>query len=494
MKNNLLKSILISIVALLLVTMVGTAQSTSKNLVTSFTLVNVSAIDATGTIAYYKEDGSDWTGSSYTEFGPGLLYELPADGGQLQVRQYFDTLESGRGSVVVSSDTSLGAIAQVRLAPGDPNLPTSSAYVGFNGGSTKFYLPLLQVRASTATGLANAQIMIQNMDSSDISEIHINFFRSPGNTVSPATFTKTINNLKVGATYFYDLQLETNLGTGWNGSAEVDAGTNKIGVVVNSFNGPNALRTYNGFAVENIGSKWGIPLLASRLSNGLNTSISVQNLSGSDIPAGGLTLECPSAPSGFFPMSNTVVVPDKGSFSFNPVTNSPGAFPENWEGACTVSSGTKNVVTFVIMRRIFGNGDQAAYEAINYNSTSTKVIVPLMAKRLANGFATSAVIQNLSDQDAHVDLIWTPNAIECVGSCLTYTETNVIIPANGKINPNLRTPSGGFTGMDDGWQGTLKVVPATGYTPQPIQGYVVLSNLIPSIGDNYRAHNLIPMD
>lgn len=490
MKRTFGIGLTLALCLMLVVSTLVSAQSTSKNLVTNFVLVNLSPDDAEGSINYYKEDGSAWTGSGYTSFGPGQTHELPGDGGQLTVRQYSDTLTAGRGSVMVASNVQLGAVVQLRLAPGDTTLPSSSAYVGVNEGSSKYYLPLVQARRVTGTGLANTQIMVQNLGDSAI-DFNINFFAEPGSGSTPATYTKSVTGLQPGATFFYDLQQEAALNDGWNGSAEVDAGVNKVAVVVNSFNGLHGLRTYNGFPEENVGTTWGIPLFASKLSNGLNTSVSVQNLSGADIPVGGLTLTCPDAPGGYFPKSNTAVIPDKGTFAFNPVGNT--SYPNDWQGACVINAGSADIVAFVIMRRVTGNGDQAAYEAINYSGTNTTVFVPLMAKRLANGFATSAVIQNLSANDAHVDLIWTPNPTECVGACLSYTQSDVTIPANGNLPINLRLAAGGFPGMNDGWQGTLKVVPNAGYTARPIDGYVVLSSLANSVGDNYRAHALMTL-
>jgi len=43
--------------------------------------------------------------------------------------------------------------------------------------------------------------------------------------------------------------------------------------------------------------------------------------------------------------------------------------------------------------------------------------------------------------------------------------------------------------MADGWQGSLQIVPNAGSAP--IAGYTVLSNLVNTPGDNYRAHDLL---
>jgi hypothetical protein len=480
--------LIITIAMILVLTMGSTVlgSSTTKNLATSFMLVNLTDTDATGSISYIKEDGSEWTGSSVTSFGPGQDYELPANGGSLQVRQYTDTISSGRGSVMISSDVQLGAVVQERLGTNDTSLPTSGAYIGVTEGSSKFFVPLAQSRRNTATGVGNTQIIVQNLDDSTIATITVTLYASDSNS-TPATYTKTISNLASGASYFYDLADEANLNAGWNGSAVVDAGSGKIAVVVNSFNGVNGLRAYNAFSQESLTTKWAIPKFATILNNGLTTSVNVQNLSGATIPVGGIVLNCGS---GAFTMENDKEIADKTTYSFNPAQNVPGTYPSNWEGACVVDSGSSDVVAFVVMRRLINNGDQAAYEALSYASTDTQVFFPNAAKMLSNGFATSLAVQNLSNEAATVDIIWTPNLDECQASpCNTYTQENISIPANGMLNLNLRTSTGGPSGMPSGWQGTAKVVPSDSANAKPIVGMAILSNyLVNNAGDNYRAH------
>ncbi len=58
--------LIITIAMILVLTMGSTVlgSSTTKNLATSFMLVNLTDTDATGSISYIKEDGSEWTGSA----------------------------------------------------------------------------------------------------------------------------------------------------------------------------------------------------------------------------------------------------------------------------------------------------------------------------------------------------------------------------------------------------------------------------------------------
>jgi hypothetical protein len=136
----------------------------------------------------------------------------------------------------------------------------------------------------------------------------------------------------------------------------------------------------------------------------------------------------------------------------------------------------------------------AAYEAVNGNGTFTSVFVPLIAKRLGNGFATVVNISNLSSQNNTVDLVYTPSPIECpvnlcdksgnssVGPEDAITIAGVVIPGNGGIQRSHRT---GEPDLPNGWIGSLKV---TSTSSLPIGGIVQLTNVNLLAGDTLMAH------
>lgn len=480
-------SLILALVLVLAISSIGLAASTTKALSTNFTLVNLSTQDATGSISYVKDDGTPWTGSSHVAFGPTEADKLPANGGQLQIRQYTDTLTAGKGSVMISSNVALGSVVQI-LARTDP-AATTGAYLGFTSGSSLWYLPLVQRRASSATGLSNTQIIVQNVGGSALTNIDINLTATSG---TPATFTKTIPSLASGQSYYYDLDDETSLSAGWYGTAEIDAGAGKVAVVANTFNGANGLRTFEGFPIENVGNKWAVPQFVSKLSNGLNTPVTVLNMSGAQIEISGVDLICTGAGGNSnFTVENHTAIPAMGMYSFNPVPSPsvPAGMPTNWYGACVVDSGSADTVVFIQIRKPNVDDSNAAYNAINLNSTDTRVFVPLAAKRLTNGFATSITLQNLTANDARVKLIWKAS-VDCSG-CLDYEENNILIPANGSILRNLRLSSGTDSGpMPNNWYGTLQVIddPVEATPARAISGFVALTNYLPSAGDTYRAH------
>jgi hypothetical protein len=468
------------------------AQSTAKSLATNFTLVNLGTTTATVSIAYSKEsDGAGGGGDAWAAAAANTNFTIGPNGGQYIIRQYTDgTLTPGKGSAVVSSDQQLGAVAQVLANyPGAPagQAGSNGAYSGFSQAGDKFYAPLLSRRGSSASGTVNSQIMIQNAGTGNVT-VQVRFLSASGN------YTKTGIVIPQGASYYYDLDTENNLTPPWFGSAVIETVPTggQIVAVVNFFLGADNLQTYNAFSSSSLGTSWVVPLFISRLAaNGLNTPVTVQNLSGASMNPGSIQMSCvkdagSSAITTTFTISNAASVADSASVAFNPVTDA--SIPGDWYGACRVTA-PGNVASFVQMRYVGGTSDPgaAAHEAINASGTATKVFVPLIAKRLGNGFSTAATIVNLSStQPATVTLTYQAGA----GSpgTATLTASNVVIPAGGSLIQNQRLAAFQVAtagDMIDGWFGTLSVQS----TGTPIHAFVQLTNILVPAGDTFMAHN-----
>ncbi len=459
------------------------AASTTKALSTNYTLVNLGPSDASVSVQYLLDSGATWTAPSAS-----TTFTITANGGQKIVRQYQDTMTpaTGRGSAVVSSDQPLGAVVQVQAIG---QTASSGAYSGFTGGSDKFYVPLVSRRLVGASGTTNSQIMIQNTGGS-ATTVSVQFIPS----ASGNAYTKSGISIAGGATYYYDLDDETNLTAPWYGSAVVTAASGgTVAVVSNFFTGPNGLQTYNAFASTNIGPKWLVPLFTSRLLNNTSVPLTVQNLSGADIAVNGITLSCTPDPgaTGLSPLTvkNSTLVANNGSYFFNPVVDTTN-FPALWYGSCTVDAGTANVVVFAQMR-IVGTDNAAAYEAINATGTNTTAFVPLVAKRLRNGFATAVTIQNLSSTtDANVTLTYTPSPeYVASGGNATVLSTSTTIPKGTSLiqNQRLTTFAVGTTAMPLEWYGTLTVQSTNSVA---IDGFVQLTNVLNPPGDTSMAHGV----
>src|SRR3989304_6088383 len=124
------------------------ASSTTKQLSTNFTLVNLSTTsNATVHVDYKLETGATWVApAASTDF------TIAMNGGQKIIRQYVDAMTpaTGRGSAIVSSDQPLGAVVQI-LARGQ-NPTSSGAYSGFTKADSKFYVPLVSRRGTSGSG------------------------------------------------------------------------------------------------------------------------------------------------------------------------------------------------------------------------------------------------------------------------------------------------------------------------------------------------------
>ncbi len=484
----MLQRISIKTIAVVLISVLGVgtalAAATTKNLSTNYTLINFGSSTANVNVSYYKDDGSAWTASPSS-----TTFTVTASGGQAIIAQYFDaTMTAGRGSAVVASDQPLGAVAQVLAR--SPQVPTQGAYIGATSTNSTFYVPLVIRRLGGGGGVGtNSQIMVQNADTTSIT-VTISLVKSA--TSPGSNYTKSNIVIGQGATYYYDLDDESsaNVADGWIGSAVVTASSGRqIAVVSNLFSGADQLQTFNGFPASNLGTTWLVPLFASKLANGLNAPITVQNLSGSPMGVGTIGLSCkkdPASPGTDFTTSNSASVANNESTFFNPVNdaNGPGggAYPTGWFGACTVTA-PGNVVSFVQLRTL-GTSNAAAYEAINGNGTNTRVLVPLAAKRLTNGFATPITIQNLSSSiTATVNLTYVPNP--ACGGCTTVNVNGLTIPPGASLIRNLRLTAGEPT-LPDNWFGTL-TVQSTG---PAIDGFVQLTTIGATIGDTIMAHGV----
>lgn len=452
------------------------AASTTKSLSTNYTLVNLSASPANVVVQYLLDTGATWTAPP-----DSTSFTIAANGGQKIVRQYVDAMtpSSGRGSAVISSDQALGAVVQIQARP--PQVATFGAYSGISQGSSGYYVPLVSRRGSSASGTTNSQIMIQNAGTS-AATVNVQLIGTP-------SYTKSGVSIPAGATYYYDLDDEANLPAGWFGSAFVQAsGGGQVAVISNFFTGPDGMQTFNAFPASNVGPVWLAPLVTSRLSNGLSTPVAVQNLSGSTIAVNGVTMTCTPDPAatGFSTLTirNASAIANNGSYFFNPVVDTTN-FPTGWFGSCRIDAGSANIVAFVQMRFI-GTANAAAYEAINANGTNTKAFVPLVAKRLSNGFATAVTIQNLSaSTPANVTLTYAPSPD--YGGSAANLVTTAVIPAGTSLiqNQRLSTFTVGATPMPDGWFGTLSV----SSTGTPIDAFVQLTFINNLPGDTFMAHN-----
>jgi len=466
---------LVCVLVLLIATMpvsdskkVALAASSTKSFSTNYTLVNLGADTANVTASYVAADGSEWGDSIFKNF------TIPAGANQI-VRQYDDTgLTPGQGSVVIASSQPLGALVQEIVRSG---VPSSGAYVGIDAPSATWYVPMVARQASTATGMANSQIVIQNVGSAAVNfEVSLVALGA-----STPTYTKTFEDLAVGASVLYDLEEEGNLPAGFWGSAVISTSDGSLGVVSHLFFGPDGMMVFNGFAEESLDSSWYVPLLYVRLSNSLTTSLGIQNLSGTEIPVGDLSLVCTKNPEASgaetIDLANETAIPVNGSYTFNTLIDRTNFPDDNWYGSCKVESATGLNIAVLIMYRYTANMEQAAYGGVPANMSGTNVSVPLVAKRLANGYANTVTIQNIGAAEATITLTYIPE-----GGGTPIVRSGIVLASGDSLIRNFRLGSTELPEITDGWVGSLNVT-----SDQPIAAYVSNTYLNPS-GDQFMAY------
>jgi hypothetical protein len=477
------------------------AAATAKQLSTNFTLVNLDKNNrAAGAISYLLESGADWPGVS----AGNLSFDLPPNGGSIQIKQYFDpTMQPGRGSVVIASDSPVGAIVQIQARG---QVPTQGAYTGFLEGHTVFYVPLAARNRFTLTGTGNSQIIIQNADSVPVT-VTVDLIPNVG---SSGSYTRTLASIQPGVSYYYDLTEETNLPDNWIGSAVVTAlDGRKITVVSNFFQGADILQTFNAFPAEELGPEWVVPIFFSRLDNGLSTVITVQNIGGPEIAAGALAMHCrtiwDNTPD-HLDFTNPTAIAANGSYSFNPIGDAQ-LYPVGWAGTCEVEASGAALAAIVQMRYYnspTGVMGASAYEAIRAGGADRVMFVPLVAKVLPNGFASVVGIRNLGTAEAALTLYYIPatNGNCPVATCDlnhdgvvdggdTIVVTGLVIAGSSSLQRNHRLGTGtdspeAENGLPNNWEGSLRIESSG----PPIDGYVQLTYYKNISGDQFMAHRV----
>jgi hypothetical protein len=482
---------------------VAHAAATSKTLSTNFTLVNMDKDNpASGTISYLLESGESWPGVSATN----LSFSLAPNGGSIQIKQYFDpTMEHGRGSVVIGSDRPVGAIVQIQARG---QTPTQGAYSGILGseGHSVYYVPLAARYRYTLNCTANSQIIIQNADTQAVTVI-VDLIPNAGVTGS---YTKTIEGIPAGVSFYYDLSDEANLPDNWIGSAVVTAqDSRKIAVVSNFFQGADILQTFNAFPQEELGPQWIVPIFFSRLDNGLSTVITVQNIGPGTVAAGSLSMHCTTI-WGNTPAELTFTNPGllaaNESYSFNPIGDAQ-LYPVGWAGTCDLQASGANLAAIVQMRYYnspAGNIGASAYEAVRAGGTDRVMFVPLVAKTLSNGFASVVGIRNLGSIATTLKLFYIPatngncpvsacdiNRDGAVDAADTVEVDGLVIAGSSSLQRNHRLGTGtqsveAENTLPDNWEGSLRI---ESYD-QPIDGYVQLTYYKNVSGDQFMAHRV----
>jgi hypothetical protein len=434
------------------------ADATTKNLSTNYTVQNLGDATANIVASYMKEYDGSTAGGTWTANPANTNFTIEA-GKSKVIAQYFDTtLDEGGGSLSIASDQPVAGIVN-QLARGQT--PTSGSYNAFVAGSDAFFAPFAFKNLPTSVGLTNGQMTIMNVGAT---EVDVDIMLVDGITGLPV-YTKVIEDLPPGESFYYDQSEEPMLPASWFGSAEISATGGFIAVVTNQFTGDHGLLTYAGFAEGY--TEWVVPLYLSRLANGYNSVLAIQNVSGDAIAAGGITAEFtpdPSLGGSSFSVSNTSAVADKGIFVVNPRSNPD--FPVGSFGAAKITASAEVVA---IVNQLVNEPPNQADSALSYNAiradlTGETVEAPLIMSRLPNGYSTVFTVANLTDTAGTCNFMYKGDP--GYGSS-DVTVSSVAMPAGGSIVHNHRLASPGTHNLPADWYGA-----ATVECTRPVAGIV----------------------
>lgn len=471
-------------VCLLLVALAATSASagaTTKSLSTNYTVQNLGDATANVEVSYMKHYDGVTPGGSWAADPANTSFTIEP-GKSKVIAQYLDTtMTEGGGSLSIAANQPLaGIVNQLARA----QTPTSGSYNAFVAGSESFFAPFAFKNLPSSVGVVNAQMVIMNVGSA-ATDVEVVFIDG---VTALEVYTKQINDLPAGESFYYDQSEETNLPASWFGSAQVNAADGgSIAVVGNQFTGNHGLLTYPGFAEGY--TEWVVPLYLSRLANGFNSVIAVQNVSGGSIAAGDITVEFtpdPSLGAASFSVSNPAAVPNNSSWVINPRSNP--AFPVGSFGAAkiTASADVVAIVNQLVNEPPHLSDSALSYNAIRADLVGETVVAPLIMSRLPNGYSTVLTVANLTDSAGTCNFMYEGDA--GYGST-DVTVNGVTLPAGGSIVHNHRLVSPGTHNLPADWFGAVTVE-----CTQPVGGVVNQLQSGVTMGDPDLSYNTFTTD
>lgn len=267
--------------ALVLVAIFPASAQLGDTDISTFTIQNISATDATVTVKFVATDGTEYTptdlGNSIVNgftLAPGAAKQIVV--GSIPAAQ----LPSGSYAVVISSDVEV--VAQAGLA-GTGSIRFTGAYTGFSSGATTIYIPTVAYNSSGWYSM----ISVQNLGSA-AADVTVTIACTTGSAAG-STATLSTTGLAVNSSYTWALKNVVPTGLTatdtCDGSAVVTS-TQPV-VAVNNQNKP-ALGSTNSFEGSVDGSDtiyvgglsnnyfgWISALTIQALGSGIDTNVTV---------------------------------------------------------------------------------------------------------------------------------------------------------------------------------------------------------------------------
>jgi hypothetical protein len=338
------------------------------------------------------------------------------------------------GSVVVSSDQNVAAIANVLGDGGN----MGASYGGFSSGATTVNLPLVM---KENYGI-NTWFNVQNAGSS-AATVNVTYAGSP----APSGGCPDSASVEPGAAATFDQSTDSCLASGFVGAATLTSSEPIVATVMQV--SAESLLAYTGFTTASTAPQ--MPLILSGYYNA-GTGIQIQNTGGT---ATDVTISY--TPSSGFPgaaCTETKSISPGASTTFAfpsmPVscyTDGGSAGSDAFVGSGKVTGNTTSQDLVAIVNQItFGDANQAAYNAVDPATATNKVSLPLIMDR-NYGIFTGISIANVGSSATDITCTFSGTSYTASatgvapGAALTDVQLNQI--ADGYVGSATCTASGG---------------------------------------------------
>ena len=421
------KRIAIVLAVVLLFTFVGSVGADGPfTWDTGFQVQNLGTATANITITYYRDDGSvAHTVSDTIPPGESKTYYQPS------IPELGTTFD---GSVVITSDQPIAAIANQTSYSQEPNLAAS--YNGVEGTATATTMMAPIIFKNYGGGNWTTRLAVQNAGSA-ITHVTVTYHGAGGTWTEEA-------DIPLGARHTFD-QAFSPIPDGFVGSAVVTSDGQPLAVVVNEISPSGMALSYTGFSAgaTNITA----PLLFKNY-NDWNTGLQVQNMGTATA-----NVEVTYYWAGGTCTENATIEPGASHTFYQPANT---CLPDGFVGSAVVTS--DQPVVAIVNEVNYARGTGMSYNTLSGGTTT--VNAPLLFKNF-NNWNTGLQVQNVGTAATHATVTY-------YGAGGTWTEEADIEPGASHTfyqpaNPSLPDGFVGSAVVESDGQPIVAVINETNY-------------------------------
>jgi hypothetical protein len=388
-------AVLLAVAILVSVLLVPAVWAQGITWTSGFQVQNLSASDASITIHYYNQDGTE---------------AIPAVGdtvGAMGSKTYFPihAADGFNGSVVIESGTP-DLVAIANTLGNSPQYAASTE--SFAQGGTPFKLPLIMRN----NGGYYTWFNVQNVGTAPAS-VSVQYI--PGS--SGTAYTSPSVTIQPNAAHTFDQHDMSEIGSTFVGSAVVTSDQPIVATVMQVGETYRNMMGYNGFAGGSMTVS--MPLVMAN-NSGYYTGFQVQNVG---TASGTVTVDYGTNIAGSFtPTSETVTLAPDASHTF---LQAGGQWTGTYVGSATISA-TQDVVAIVNQVNLTGTALGTAYNGFDPAGATNKVSGPLI---MANnsGYFTGFQVMNVGSSATSITCTYGPNS---AGSFAPAAESGSINPGD----------------------------------------------------------------